>query len=113
MRLLLFSLLVAALSLASAAQAGTTQGAESTQIMAMPPALREAFARSVLTGTTSRKKRLERTVEFVFGSQGLGMRYEEGATRTVEQAYATRTANCLGFTLLFLALAREAGLEAW
>jgi Flp pilus assembly protein TadD len=41
------------------------------------------------------------------------MRYEDGATHTVEEAWATRRANCLGFTLLFLALAREAGLEAW
>ena len=35
------------------------------------------------------------------------------ATYTVEQTYATREANCLSFTLLFLALAREAGLDAY
>jgi Flp pilus assembly protein TadD len=40
------------------------------------------------------------------------MRYEETANLTVAQAYEARTANCLTFTLLFLALAKEAGLEA-
>lgn len=106
-------LLAAALSLPAAAFANPAADAAPERIMAMPPALQEQFARRVLSGKASARERLERTVEFVFDSRGLGMRYEEGATRTVEEAFATRTANCLGFTLLFLALAREAGLEAW
>lgn len=85
----------------------------SPSIMTMPPALREAFAERVLQDESTRRVRLERMVDFVFDANGLGMRYEEGATYTVEQVYATRKANCLGFALLFLALAREAGLEAY
>jgi tetratricopeptide (TPR) repeat protein len=83
------------------------------QILALPPPLQEQFAQRVLAGEPSRRERLERMVDFVFDARGLGMGYEDGATRTVEEAYATRRANCLGFTLLFLAMAREAGLEAY
>ena len=106
-------LLAAALSLPAAALAHVAGEAAPDRIMAMPPALQEQFARRVLAGRASARERLERTVDFVFDSRGLGMRYEDGATHTVEQSFATRRANCLGFTLLFLALAREAGLEAW
>jgi tetratricopeptide (TPR) repeat protein len=40
------------------------------------------------------------------------MQYSADATLTVEQAYRTRKANCLTFTLLTVALARESGLQA-
>jgi Flp pilus assembly protein TadD len=78
----------------------------------MPPELRERFARDVLAERASARERVERIVAFVFDEQGLGMRYDEAATVTVAEAWAGRRANCLGFTLLFVALAREAGLEA-
>jgi tetratricopeptide (TPR) repeat protein len=41
------------------------------------------------------------------------MEYSVDATSTVEQAYRTRKANCLTFTLLTVALARESGLQAY
>jgi Flp pilus assembly protein TadD len=52
-------------------------------------------------------------MNFVVDADGLGMTYQEDATYTVAQAYQTRQANCLTFTLLVLALAKEAGLEAY
>jgi Tfp pilus assembly protein PilF len=52
-------------------------------------------------------------MNFVIAEDGLGMTYEEDATYTVAQAYAARKANCLTFTLLVLAVAKEAGLEAY
>lgn len=85
---------------------------EAAALLAMPPELRERFAREVLAEPSSRRERLERLVDFVFDERGLGMRYDDAATVTVAEAYAQRRANCLGFTLLFLALAREAGLDA-
>lgn len=88
--------------------------ADDADILAMPAELQERFARQVLAGKATRRERLERLVDFVFlPRSGLGMQYEEGATHTVAESYATRRANCLGFTLLFLALAREAGLPAY
>lgn len=111
--MLVFSWLFAiALALAAQKPAEVPVDAPPVQIMALPAELREQFAGRVLAGRSTRRERLERMVDFVFDANSLGMRYDEGATHTVEQAFATRRANCLGFTLLFLALAREAGLEA-
>lgn len=104
---------VIAATLALAAPAPTVADATPpAQIMALPADLQSRYRAEVLSGHPSQHERLERTVEFLFGEQGLGMTYRESATTTVAEAYATREANCLTFTLLFLALAREAGLDA-
>lgn len=44
---------------------------------------------------------------------GLGLRYETGTTPTGEEAFAGRRANCLGFTSLFVGLARELGVPVF
>ncbi|UNK49533.1 tetratricopeptide repeat protein [Lysobacter sp. S4-A87] len=104
---------VIAATLALATPAPTAADATPpAQIMALPAELQSRYQDEVLNGHPSQHARLERTVDFMFGEQGLGMTYKEDATATVSQAYATREANCLTFTLLFLALAREAGLDA-
>lgn len=106
-------MIAAALALSAPAPVAATDAGQQAQIMALPPALQAQFHHDVLAGRPSQLQRLERLTHFVFDAQGLGMTYQEDATHTVEQAYATRKANCLGFTLLFLALAREAGLDAY
>lgn len=83
------------------------------QIMAVPPELRAQLQEQVIGRGGSGRARLERLVDFMFQESGLGMEYEADATFTVEQAYRTRKANCLTFTLLTVALAREAGLKAY
>jgi tetratricopeptide (TPR) repeat protein len=82
-------------------------------VLAIPPELQARLAIGV-TGR-SQERRLERLVEFMFAPEpkGLGMTYDTDATHTVEEAYRTRRANCLGFTLMVVALARAAGLEAY
>lgn len=84
-----------------------------TQVMAVPPALRTQLQQQVIDAGGSRRSRLERLVDFLFKKPGLGMEYSADATLTVEQAYRTRKANCLTFTLLTVALARESGLQAY
>ncbi len=81
-------------------------------VMALPVELRERLHREVLADAPSPQERLDRLAEFMFAPEGLGMAYLETANLTVTQAYESRTANCLSFTLLFLALARESGLDA-
>ncbi|MFC3814154.1 tetratricopeptide repeat protein [Lysobacter sp. GCM10012299] len=104
---------VIAATLALAAPAPTVADATPpAQIMALPAELKSRYQAEVLDGHRTQQARLDRTVEFLFGEQGLGMTYRESATTTVAEAYATREANCLTFTLLFLALAHEAGLDA-
>lgn len=81
------------------------------EVLAVPPALRDELLREVGNGGTE-TMRLERLVGFLFAEDGLGMDYASDATSTVAEAYRTRQANCLGFTLLTVALAREVGLAA-
>ncbi len=83
------------------------------QVMAVPPELRTQLQRQVIDAGGSGRSRLERLVDFLFQKTGLGMEYSADATLTVDQAYRTRQANCLTFTLLTVALARESGLQAY
>jgi hypothetical protein len=83
------------------------------QVMAVPPELRAQLQQQVIDASGFGRSRLERLVGFLFQKPGLGMTYSTDATLTVEQAYRTRKANCLTFTLLTVALARESGLQAY
>ncbi|GAB2554917.1 tetratricopeptide repeat protein [Rhodanobacter koreensis] len=83
------------------------------QVMAVPPELRTQLQQQVIDAGGSGRSRLERLTAFLFQKPGLGMEYSPGTTLTVEQAYRTRKANCLTFTLLTVALARESGLRAY
>jgi Flp pilus assembly protein TadD len=84
-----------------------------SEIMALPPDLRAQVDTVIRAGDPGPTQRFQRLMNFVVDDHGLGMTYQEDATYTVAQAYATRQANCLTFTLLVLALAEEAGLEAY
>ena len=106
-------LFAAALALPAPALAEAPPPAEAAQIMALPEELRVRLQERVIDGSPSRAQRFERLVEFMFEPAGLGMSYQDEPTPTVAEAYATRKANCLGFTLLFLALAEAADLDAW
>lgn len=83
------------------------------QVMAVPPELRTQLQQQVIDAGGSERSRLERLTVFLFQKSGLGMEYSPDVTLTVEQAYRTRKANCLTFTLLTVALARESGLRAY
>ncbi len=83
------------------------------RVMALPPTLKRRLHETLGSAeSSSQKQRTERLIRFIFDTDGLGMRYREDATHSVAQSYATREANCVGFTLFFLARAREAGLKA-
>lgn len=82
------------------------------RIMAVPPELQAQLEARVLHAAGSKPQRLQRLVDFVFDPDGLGLEYDLTATRTVEETFRTRKGNCLSFTLLFVALARAAGLNA-
>ncbi len=80
-------------------------------LMTLPPELSQRLHAEVLAGNPGAHQRLDRLGRFMFEPEGLGMTYREEANHSVAQAYATRTANCLTFTLLFVALARQADLD--
>ncbi len=82
------------------------------EVTALPPELRDRLRAEVLARPAPEAQRLQQLLHFMFDGGALAITYDESATYTVAETYARRRANCLSFTLLFLALAREAGLEA-
>lgn len=82
------------------------------QVMAIPDDLRRAFRKEVLDATRFPEARLEKLVEFVFDPDKLGVKYKPDATQTIAGSFGSRKVNCLSSTLLIVALAREAGLQA-
>ena len=113
------SLLGIALAVAPAAPVPPPQAAAGPpptieEVFAIPPPLREALHEQVIVpGGNSDQQRLTRLMRFLFDPAGLGMTYQHDADHTVAQAWQTRQANCLAFTLLTVALAREAGINAF
>jgi len=53
-----------------------------------------------------------RLLQFLEGEDGLGLEYEAGYTGTAAEVFATRKYNCLSFSHLYLAMAREIGVDA-
>jgi len=85
------------------------------QVMAIPAGLRQQLQEQVIHGTNASDKRLQRLLELVFQPrhpETPSLQYDTAATLTVAETWAQQRANCLSFTLLFVVLAREAGLEA-
>jgi len=111
--LMLSPIVLPAAVLPTAAAIPDAQPPARERIMAVPPELQARLRDEIVVAHPSQNERLQRLVEFMFEPQGLAMAYRGDATYTVEQSYATREANCLSFTLLFLALAREVGLDAY
>lgn len=82
------------------------------QVFAIPPAMRAMLQKQVIDRSSSREQRLQALVEMIFDRQGLDLQYDANATYTVDEVWQQRRANCLAFTLMFVALAREAGIQA-
>ncbi|WMJ70051.1 transglutaminase-like domain-containing protein [Stenotrophomonas sp. 24(2023)] len=80
--------------------------------MAIPPALQAMLQQQVIAQGASRQQRLQALVEMIFGHHGLDLQYDADATYTVGEVWQYRRANCLSFTLLFVSLARQAGIDA-
>jgi Flp pilus assembly protein TadD len=57
--------------------------------------------------------RLQRLMNGLLGSGGLALEYKAGTTTTAQEAFASRQANCLAFTSLFVGLAREVGVPVF
>jgi len=57
--------------------------------------------------------RLQRLMNGLLGSSGLALEYKAGTTTTAQEVFASRQANCLAFTSLFVGLAREVGVPVF
>lgn len=109
-------LLAATLALAPQAPAGdgapAVQPPTPDQVFAVPADLGQRLDAALPPPDAPARERLERLVEFITADDGMGLRYEGDATLTVAEAWNARQGNCLTWTLVFLALAPRAGLEA-
>jgi Tfp pilus assembly protein PilF len=83
------------------------------EIVAVSPELRERFDLRVLQPASNPAQRLSMLVDFMFDPAGLALEYDSRTTGTVEETFRSGKGNCLAFTLTFIALAREAGLDPY
>ncbi len=80
-------------------------------LLAINTPMREFVARYT-AGIDNSRQRLLALHEAVQGAGVLGIRYDPFAEGTAQEVFARGSANCLSYANLFVALAREAGLDA-
>lgn len=71
-----------------------------------------AFAERAAPRRLPRRRRLEALAKAIWRGSPHGVRYDVAATVTAREAFESRRANCLGYSHLFVALARHVGLPA-
>lgn len=81
------------------------------------PADGQNWARRAALQHQGTKQKLQGILDAVFSpasdsSLGLGMVYDNSRTRTVEEVWKERRANCLSLTAFFVAACRAAGIDA-
>jgi len=72
----------------------------------------QAFVDPLIPTTMSKKQKAYMLNTLLRGAGFLNLEYEVGDTFTAEQAFIQQSANCVGFSNLFVALARHYGLKA-
>jgi Flp pilus assembly protein TadD len=75
------------------------------------PELRE-FIDQAVAGESGGRQRMLSIVEAILDERGIGLTYEPDATLTAAEAFQSGIANCMGFSNLLVASARELGLNA-
>ncbi len=71
-----------------------------------------AFVQETTAGFHNQRRRLQALHRAVKDDDGLDMRYDPFADGNAMEVFERRTANCLSYAHMFIALAREAGLDA-
>ena len=84
---------------------------QTPDLLAVDEAMRQ-FVGTYTGGIASRRQRLRTLHSAVSGAATLGVEYDPFAEGTAQDAFHRQTANCLSYANLFVALAREAGLDA-
>lgn len=80
-------------------------------LLATDQAMRD-FVKRYTQGIPSGRARVMSLHQAVRGSASLGIEYDASAEGTARDVFHRGTANCLSYATLFVALAREAGLDA-
>lgn len=107
---------LAAVSLALAAAvfaAGGKKGAvEDVDILRLSPNMASYLVKHVRRGQDPRARVLK-LIDLLLGEKGLDIAYEKTGTKSAVETFESRSGNCLSFTILYVAMARHLGLDAY
>lgn len=122
MRAAAVAVLLLAAAAAAAQDPAASRASDLLHLPTVPPPIESilavdeemrAFAAELRRKSTTPKDRLDELVHVLLDRRGLGIRYGKRATLTAAQTFTARTGNCISFTNLFVALARELGFRAY
>ncbi len=97
---------------AAAAVASQRNVDRDVDILRLTPEMAEFLIRHV-SPRQSAKSQVSALIDAVFGKKGLKITYQSTATLTAAETFKARQGNCLSFTILFVAMARHLGLDAY
>lgn len=87
-----------------------TRPPDSASLLAVSDEMRALALEAVGRETVTKLKLKALTQALSF--ERLGLRYDPGATLSAREAFEQKRVNCLSYTLMFVAMAREAGIAA-
>ena len=71
----------------------------------------QQFADKAVAGITDQDQQIQALLKAVFAADGLGMKYDEGATLTAREAFQQHRVNCLSFTTFMVSMLRYLGIN--
>src|SRR5690606_28611064 len=89
-----------------------SQEARVQAAMALPEDLRQVLGTLELERLPE-LDRVRRLFDFMVAEDGLALHYQEQPTYGIAESYAQRKVNCLSFTMMFIAMARASGIDAY
>ncbi len=82
------------------------------EFMALSPAMKD-LVKNRISPTARPEQRLETLFKILRYDPDYAVEYDSNATLTAQEVFRDRRANCLSFSAMFIALAREAELSAY
>lgn len=73
----------------------------------------KVWAHKAVLSNVRTEERLRLLVDALLMPDGLGLQYEASYSGTAQEVFERRTANCLGFSNLLIAMSRELGIETY
>ncbi len=109
----LTAVVIALLALpAPAARKAGSRDARDLDILELSPEMARFLVRRV-SPRQSPKAQVYALIDAVFGKKGLNITYDSTATRTAIETFEAKSGNCMSFTIMFVAMARHLGLDAY
>ncbi len=113
LRALCLSLFLFACTGSAAARAAPAGDAAVQAAMALPGELRRMLPADVVNRRIDDAIRAQALIDFMIADDGLALRYQEQPTLGIAESFVQRRVNCLSFTMMFVAMARAAGIKAF